>query len=99
MAARTALKHKDGNGALVLDRLARVGSRLSAAQVNNWTFFNETWDECMLHEHKGNWGRLSAEWSHQIVIDFHNGISNTFSLLVQSETQRCLADKPVLVCP
>ena len=98
--------NKKGHGAQgrkrrfeVLDRLARVGSRLSPAQVNNWTYFKEAWDECMLHQHKEDWGRKFAEWCHQVIIGFQDGISNAFSLFVQRETQRCLGDTPVLVCP
>ena len=76
-----------------------MGSGLAAGQRNNWMFFKETWDERMLHEHKEAWGILFAELMQKVINDSQSGISNAFSLFVERETQRCLAARPVLLCP
>ena len=51
----------------VLDRLARLGQGLSPEQRNDFSWFKEAWDACMLQEHgaaglKRSWGGCSDFW-------------------------------------
>ena len=95
--------HPSANGAVgrkrrmeVLDRIARHGSGLSAAQANDFAWFKEAWDARMVEEHKDRWGSHFASWTAAVLEDLENGISNAFSLFVHSETRRCFGDEPAL---
>ena len=83
----------------VLDRLARIGSGLSAAQKEDWKWFKIAWDQEMASEHKGNWGGLFAQWAQEVVDQCRAGQLNAFSLFVTSETRRCFDSVPQLLCP
>ncbi len=44
----------------MMDRIAHLGSGLSAGQRNDWTWFKEHWDKTMAEEHRGAWGTVFA---------------------------------------
>ncbi len=73
----------------VLDRLARIGRGLSAAQKNDFTWFKEAWDSKMLDEHWVEWAGIFAGWMQQVLVDFETCCDNAFSVFVHAETRRC----------
>ena len=73
----------------LMDRIAHLGSGLSAEQRNEWTWFKEQWDKKMCEEHKGAWGTVFAGWM-QHVLDELRVANNAMSLFVFDETRRCL---------
>ena len=83
----------------VLDRMSKVGAGLSAAQRNEFAWFKEAWDSKMREEHDADWGSKFANWIQGILQDHENNVRNSFSLFVQSETQRVLVGTPALLCP
>jgi hypothetical protein len=98
--------HPKGGGAAarkrrfeVLNRLMRLGSGLSFAQKNDWTWFKEAWDEKMLVEHKNKWGGLFATWMQQVLDDYEKGVGNPMSIFVHRETRRCFDVVPALLVP
>ena len=83
----------------MLDRLARLGHGLSAAQKNDFGWRKENWDAKMLEEHGGDWLRIFAEWMQKLLVDVEGGARNAFSIFVHSETRRTLGDKLALQIP
>ena len=83
----------------VLDRMARLGTGLSAPQRNDWQWFKEAWDDQMLEEHKGDWGGIFAHWIQGVLDRFEDNVGNAFSTFVHDETMRCLAEEDVLRLP
>ena len=83
----------------ILDRLARLGTGLSAAQRNDWEWFKDAWDEKMLAEHAANWGTLLLEWTNAVLRAFENGEASAFSVFVYNETVRCFSAVPMLAIP
>jgi hypothetical protein len=84
----------------VLDRLARLGVGLSAAQKNDWAWFKSAWDARMIIEQGENWPRTFATWIQQVLDDMtHVAGSNAFSEFVHSETLRSFSDQPALIIP
>ena len=79
--------------------MARLGHGLSAAQKNDFGWWKDSWDAKMLAEHGDEWPRTFAEWVTKLLQDIEGGAGNEFSLFVNSETCRALADKPVLQVP
>jgi hypothetical protein len=86
------------NRASVLDRIARCGDGLSAAQKNDWGWFKDAWDTRMLEEHKDEWPATFASWM-QKVLDGMEQDSATFSRFVHQETVRCFSDEVALQVP
>ena len=82
----------------VLDRMARLGSGLSAAQQNDWEWFKTHWDQRMLEDHGSDWGGIFPSWM-QGVIDDHETVGNALSLFIKAETQRNFSETPVLQVP
>ena len=83
----------------VLERLARLGQGISAAQRNDFPYFKEQWDSQMLQEHGDAWPALFASWV-QAVVDAHAaGERTAFSAFLHRETLRCLSAAPALVVP
>ena len=83
----------------ILDRLARLGTGLSAAQRNDWEWFKDAWDEKMLAEHAANWGSLLLEWINAVLRALENGEASAFSVFVYNETLRCFSAVPMLAIP
>ena len=83
----------------VLDRMARLGLGLSAAQRNDFGWWKDRWDAKMSVEHGDAWPRIFAEWVQQLIADVEGGAGNAFSLFVHSETNRVLADELALQVP
>ena len=83
----------------VLNRLARIGAGLSAAQKNDWTWFKEAWDEKMVDVHGADWGGVFAGWMKKVLNDVDLGVANAFSLLVNGETRRCFRSMEALSVP
>ena len=83
----------------VLDRLARTGVGLSAAQKNDWQWFKESWDAKMLCEHEAEWANLFCSWIQGVLDQLEAGLRNAFSLFVRSETQRCFSSQAELLVP
>jgi hypothetical protein len=83
----------------LLDRIARLGSGLSAAQRNDWLWFREQWDAKMLEQHGENWALTLAGWMQHVLTELDAGTTNSFSLFVRSETQRCFSHEGALTVP
>ncbi len=83
----------------VLDRMARLGHGLSAAQKNDFNWWKDNWDAKLLEEHGGEWPRIFAEWMQKLLQDVDGGAGNAFSIFVHSETRRTLHDKLALQVP
>ena len=54
----------------VMDRMAKIGSGLSASQCNDWVWFREAWDARMCEEHAENWGVTFCGWMQKVLDDF-----------------------------
>ena len=65
----------------LMDRIAQLGSGLSADQRNEWPWFKENWDKKMCLAHKEAWGTVFARWM-QHVLDELRGANNAMSLFV-----------------
>ena len=83
----------------VLDRMAKLGSGLSAPQSNDWPWFREAWDSKMSDLHADDWGGIFSGWMQHVLDDMANGVSNAFSEFVHAETVRNFKDVPMLVLP
>jgi hypothetical protein len=83
----------------VLDRMARTGLGLTAAQQNDWSWFKAGWDQKMLTEHKGHWGDTFAMWLQHVLNEIDAGKTNAFSTFVYNETCRCFNTMPALTVP
>ena len=83
----------------VLDRMAKLGTGLSARQKNDWQWFKESWDAEMLSLYHTNWGGKFASWIQRVLNDMDGGLSNAFSLFVNTETQRVFPHVPALMVP
>ena len=83
----------------VLDRMAKLGSGLSAPQSNDWPWFREAWDSKMSDLHADDWGGMFSGWMQHVLDDMANGVSNAFSEFVHAETVRNFKDVPMLVLP
>lgn len=83
----------------VLDRMAKLGSGLSAPQRNDWEWFKLAWDEKMKNDHGENWGKVFAGQMQRILDDSGGASSNVFSLFVNSETTRCFEGVLALQVP
>ena len=83
----------------VLDRLARTGGGLSAAQKNEFGWFKEAWDEKMLQEHAEDWGQTFASWMQRIIDEVDSGVGNAFSAFIHAETERNFSGVPALLVP
>ena len=51
----------------VLDRLARLGQGLSPEQKNDFSWFKEACDACMLQEHGDSWPDTSMGWMQRLL--------------------------------
>ena len=83
----------------VLDRMAKLGSGLSAPQRNDWDWFKHAWDEKMKQEHGSNWGQVFAGMMQRILNDLASESTCAFSVFVHAETRRCLDAVAVLQVP
>ena len=83
----------------VLDRLAKIGSGLSAPQKSDWSWFKESWGQAMLDAWGVNWGGTFASWIQGVLNDIESGANNSFSLFVNAETRRVLDKVPALMVP
>ena len=83
----------------VMERMCKLGSGLSPAQRTDWAWFHEAWDLKMAGEHADNWGGVFSGWMQKVLDDMSDGITNAFSLFVESETLRCFGDTPMLILP
>ena len=83
----------------LLDRLARIGQGLSAAQRNDFAWFKNAWDARMSEEHGDAWPRVLAGWVQKILDDFDGGTCNAFSVFVRAETLRNFSKTLALQVP
>ena len=75
----------------VLDRIARsCGQGLSPTQKNDYAWWKDAWDAKMLGEHGDAWPEVFAGWMQHVIADCQDGVTNSFSVFVHSETRRCL---------
>ena len=82
----------------VLERVRAVAA-LSPEQRNDWEYFKTTWDKKMAECHGADWPKLFAEILQKVVNDLSAGDSTAFSVFMHNESQRVLADVPVLQLP
>ena len=83
----------------VLERMARLGTGLSAAQKNDWRWFRDAWDTKMCAEHGGNWGGIFSGWMQKVVEDLAQGAVTGFSTFAHDETRRNFSEVPMLLVP
>ena len=83
----------------ILDRMARTGNGLSAAQHNDWEWFKQAWDEKLLGEHKDMWASMFAKYVQKVLDDLEKGLGNAFSVFVHNETVRCFDGVHTLQVP
>ena len=83
----------------VLDRMARLGSGLSAAQQNDWEWFKVNWDQRMLLDCGCDWGGTFASLMQAVIDDHATVCGNAFSLFMKAQTDRVFAETPVLQVP
>ena len=83
----------------VLDRMARLGTGLSAPQRNDFAWFKDAWDTAMLVDHGAEWPRTFAEWMQRLLNDIPEGAGNAFSMFAHPETRRKFATEVALVVP
>ncbi len=83
----------------MLERIAGLGTGLTAAQKNDWKWFREAWDAKMCGEHGVEWGGIFSGWMQKILDELTNGVSNAFSVFVHDETYRSFAAVPMLAVP
>ena len=95
--------HPKGGGASgrkmrheLLDRVARTGQGLSAAQKNDWPWFKQAWDQHMLDNEGAEWGGAFAGWMQRVLNDVATGQDTAMSKFVYNETRRCFDDQPAL---
>lgn len=81
----------------VMERLARHGVGLSAAQKNDWPWFKEAWDAKMLDTHKDDWGGKFATYMQKLLDDIQSGRSDALSKFIYSEPRRCFDAEPGLL--
>ena len=74
----------------VLDRVARHGAGLGAAQQNDFEWWKRAWDDVIVEQHKGQWAETFATWM-QDVLNFSE--TNAFSTFMHTETNRVLRDR------
>ena len=74
----------------VLDRLSKLGKGLSPAQMRDFGWFKESWDEKMLDEEQELWGFNFLTLVQKILLDVAEGQTNAFSKFMHSETHRVL---------
>ena len=96
--------HPTGGGAQgrkarheVLDRIACTGAGLSQPQKNDWAWFKDSWDHKMVQQYAAEWGGKFTSWMQEILNRIEDGVSNAFSVFVNSETRRCFSDCKGLV--
>ena len=76
---------------LLLDKLARLGQGLSAAQKADFPWFKDAWDEAMLESHGVEWGNVFAMHVQHILDEITAGVTNAFSVMIHKETHRVLS--------
>ena len=75
---------------IVLDKLAKLGQGLSPAQKVDFPWFKDAWDSAMVDSHGELWGELFAMQMQKILDDISSGVTNSFSEMIYSETNRML---------
>ena len=80
----------------LLDRVARLGAGLSAAQSNDWQWFKEAWDQEMVAAHGAEWAVMFSGWIQGVLNDER---SNAFSVFVNGETSRVFHNTTALHVP
>ena len=83
----------------VLDRLARLGQGISAAQRNDFAWFKEAWDGKMLEEHAAGWPAVFASWAQRLLEAHAQGDRAAFSAFLHDETKICFGYQVALVVP
>ena len=82
----------------MLERV-RLIAELSPEQRNDWEYFRVNWDKQMAEYHGEDWAELFAEMIQHVLDELGAGHANAFSAFMHRETQRVLADVPVLQLP
>ena len=73
----------------MLDRLARLGQGLSAAQRNDFSWFKDAWDARMLQGDGGIWPVTFMGWVQRLLGENDDGVANTFPFFFHGERRRC----------
>ena len=84
------------NRMTVLDKLSRVGAGLSPEQMNDFTWFKESWDKANEELYGADWPAKFAEFMQGVHNSNDGGVPNAFSVFMHAETQRCLSHIPML---
>ncbi len=82
-----------------LNRLARLGSGLSAAQRSDFDWFRREWDAAGMDDFGEQWPRTFATWLQNVIDEYLGGNSRAFSMFMHSETRRRLSGSLALALP
>ena len=88
---QSRLKAAVNTRALVLDRLSRHGTGLTAFQRNNFAWFKVHWEQKMSETYGDEWAAVFTSWMQAVIESLENGRNNAFSEFVCSETERNFA--------
>ena len=83
----------------VLNRVASLGSGLSTAQKNDWTWFKDAWDAQGVKDFGNDWPWAFSSWIQEVLNLMEKGQTNAMSTFVHDETQRCFSEEPTLGVP
>ena len=79
--------------------MSRLGSGLSSAQANEFSWFCEMWDAAGIEDFGDIWPDTFATWMQNVLEELENAVPTAFSQFVYSETRRRLADNVALAVP
>ncbi len=82
-----------------LNRLAILGSGLSAAQRSDFDWFRREWDAAGMEDFGGMWPETFATWLQNVIDEYLGGNPRAFSMFVHSETRRRLSGSLALAPP
>ena len=81
----------------VMNRMARLGAGLTAAQRNDWDWFKQAWDSHHVGLYGDAWGNVFAGYMQVVLNDLKDPEkANAFSVFVYTETRRVFSDVPAI---
>ena len=81
-----------------MDRIAKLGNGLTAAQRNNYILFKDEWDAKMVEEHGDSWPRIFCERMAGVLAELEHN-PNAFSVFMFHELHRTFDGMEALTIP
>ena len=82
-----------------LNRVAGLGSGLSAAQRADLDWFRREWDAAGMADFGTSWPETFATWLQNVIDEYLGGNARAFSVFMHSETRRRLSSSLALALP